>query len=248
MSRRIGFLMLVVVLVAAAAVPMALGSTAKATGTVIVKVKYKTPDGKAPLAGVEVFLFDGSANYRCTNPRGVASFTGVEAARPLVTITGYSIAADCDNGEFLNPENGRPMWLSGFQNRHGEGPFDNFEVDPGGRRVIKLTVKTPARKKVCAGSKVTIAGTNAGETIVGTDEDDVINALGGNDTVLAGAGNDTVCGGRGSDDLSGDAGDDWLLGEEGGDDLDGGPGVDRLNGGTSNDMCVDGETLLSCEA
>ncbi len=247
MGRRIGMLSLVVLLLAAAAAPMALGATGRATGTVVVKVKYKTPDGNLPLPGVEVFLFDGGANYRCTNASGVAKFTNVEAARPLITITGYGVAADCENGEFVNPDNGKPMWLSGYQNRHGEGPFTNFEVEPGGKKVIKLTVKTPARKKVCAGSKVTIVGTNAAETITGTDGDDVINALGGNDEVFAGAGNDIVCGGKGSDDLAGGEGDDWILGEQGGDVLDGGAGIDRLEGGAMNDMCIDGETLLSCE-
>lgn len=235
LPARVG-VMTVVLLLLAAAAPMALGAGGKtdvrAPGTVVVKVKYKTPDGNKPLADVEVFLWDGSPNYACTNARGIARFTGVNPdPQNLITITGFGVSdAGCENREFLNPDSGRPMWNSGYQNRHGEGPFDFFTVGSGETKTIKLVAKTPALKKVCAGSKVTIAGTNGDDSIEGTDGNDVINALGGNDLVRAGDGDDIVCGGRGNDELRGEGGHDLLLGDQG------------------NDMCVDGETLLSCES
>jgi Ca2+-binding RTX toxin-like protein len=248
-KTRIGMIIAVIGLTTAALAPMALGATGKATGTVVVKVKYKTPDGKLALEGVEVFLNGaGQSFYGCTNTKGVVRFSGVPSGTDLISATGPSVVEDCENGDFLNPDSGKEMYTIRYQNNHGVTEWDTFQVDDGGKKTIKYVAKTPARKKICSGNRVTIVGTNASEEIVGTDDNDVINARGGDDLVTAGAGNDTVCGDKGSDDLRGEDGDDFLLGGPGSDSLDGGNGFDLLNGGAKNDMCVNGETLLSCEA
>jgi Ca2+-binding RTX toxin-like protein len=91
---------------------------------------------------------------------------------------------------------------------------------------------------LCAGQKVTQAGTDGPDQIVGTAGKDVIAALGGNDKVSALGDDDIVCGGPGKDTLKGGAGNDKLLGQAGKDTLKGGPGKDKLKGGPGKDKQI----------
>jgi Ca2+-binding RTX toxin-like protein len=84
-----------------------------------------------------------------------------------------------------------------------------------------------------------IHGSNFGDILVGDAAD---NELFGND------GNDTLHGGTGNDVLNGGNGDDSLYGEDGNDYLDGADGIDLLDGGPDFDFCVNGETVINCEA
>jgi len=83
-----------------------------------------------------------------------------------------------------------------------------------------------------------IHGTNATDILMGTDHDDLIF---GDD------GNDFIDGMDGNDCIFGEGGDDVLHGQDGDDTLDGGSGTDELYGDDGNDICIDGESLSSCE-
>jgi Ca2+-binding RTX toxin-like protein len=84
-----------------------------------------------------------------------------------------------------------------------------------------------------------IHGGNFGDTLSGDTAD---NELFGND------GNDTLYGGGGNDSLNGGNGDDNLYGEAGNDYLDGADGVDFIDGGPDFDTCINGESIINCEA
>jgi Ca2+-binding RTX toxin-like protein len=59
---------------------------------------------------------------------------------------------------------------------------------------------------------------------------------------------DTLIGDREDYNSDGLGGDDHVEGRDGDDFLEGGPGDDSLDGGTGTDTCVEGETVLNCEA
>jgi Ca2+-binding RTX toxin-like protein len=59
---------------------------------------------------------------------------------------------------------------------------------------------------------------------------------------------DTLIGNAADNFFHGNGGDDHIEGREGDDRLLGGAGVDFLDGGIGTDECIDGETLLNCEA
>jgi Ca2+-binding RTX toxin-like protein len=84
------------------------------------------------------------------------------------------------------------------------------------------------------------AGTATGE---GTD------TLTGIENVF-GSGNfgDTLTGDTQDNALFGSGGDDSVSGGDGNDDLDGGNGTDALDGGIGTDTCLNGETIVNCEA
>lgn len=66
------------------------------------------------------------------------------------------------------------------------------------------------------------------------------------DSLFGQDGNDLLTGGR---FLSGGFGNDNLRGLDGNDVLNGNDGIDQLNGGAGfDDLCLNGETLLNCEA
>ena len=92
------------------------------------------------------------------------------------------------------------------------------------------------------------AGTYVDAWLVGNDGNDSVDGGPGNDFVFGDAGNDTVLGGGGNDGLNGWTGDDRLYGEAGNDYLDGADGIDFLDGGPDSDYCVNGETVVNCEA
>ncbi len=59
---------------------------------------------------------------------------------------------------------------------------------------------------------------------------------------------DTLIGNDRGNTLNGGPGDDALFGNEGNDTLDGGEGTDTLDGGPRTDTCLNGETVIACEA
>jgi len=59
---------------------------------------------------------------------------------------------------------------------------------------------------------------------------------------------DTLTGNDRRNTLIGGGGDDSLFGNEGEDTLDGGDGADTLDGGPGTDTCLNGETVVGCEA
>ena len=83
------------------------------------------------------------------------------------------------------------------------------------------------------------AGTATGE---GVDTISGIASVDGSDFA------DTLTGDQRRNTLNGAGGDDAILGNEAPDTLDGGEGVDTLDGGQGDDTCLNGETLLDCEA
>ena len=235
---------------ALSAVPAASADTKAGTGTVVATVRYRDSGGDLqPLAGVEVFLWDGEANYACTDADGKATFLGVEAGVNLISATGPAVSEmGCTNSEFLNPETGKRMFAVFWKNHHGVRAFDNFQVGAGEQKSIKFTARTPSNQtKVCGGMLTTIVGTNGVDVIQGTTGDDVIDGRRGNDVIDGNGGNDIICGGPGRDRLYGGTGDDWLFGEAGKDRLFGEAGHDVLNGGPLADRCRTGELLFSCE-
>jgi hypothetical protein len=114
-------------------------------------------------------------------------------------------------------------------------------------------------RPTCAGERVGIIGTDAGQKIIGTPGNDVIAAGKGDDVVRPGKGRDIVCAEGGRDKLKGAGGADTLLGQRGGDTLlgaggkdtlRGGKGRDRITGGKGRDQCVGGsgkDRFRSCE-
>jgi Ca2+-binding RTX toxin-like protein len=82
-------------------------------------------------------------------------------------------------------------------------------------------------------------GSPLGDTFTGDSGQNGFNTFGGDDTVMAGGGDDWANGGDGNDSLYGEAGNDYL---------DGGDGVDFLDGGPDWDTCLNGETVVNCEA
>jgi Ca2+-binding RTX toxin-like protein len=113
-----------------------------------------------------------------------------------------------------------------------------LEPDCDGDNLGDETQDTDLSACICAGQKVTKAGTNGPDQIVGTAGKDVIAALGGNDKVSGLGDDDIICGGPGKDTLKGGAGNDKLLGQAGKDTLKGGPGKDKLKGGPGKDKQI----------
>jgi Tol biopolymer transport system component len=95
---------------------------------------------------------------------------------------------------------------------------------------------------LCAGSVVTIQGTDGDDILTGTSGPDVIDGLGGNDTVNGLGGKDKLCGGSGNDSLNGGTGNDRLVGEAGNDAMNGGQGTDTCQGGKGS-----GDSATNCE-
>jgi Ca2+-binding RTX toxin-like protein len=113
-----------------------------------------------------------------------------------------------------------------------------LEPDCDGDNLGDETQDTDLSACVCAGQKVTKAGTDGPDQIVGTAGKDVIAALGGNDKVSGLGDADIICGGPGKDTLKGGGGNDKLLGQAGKDTLKGGPGKDKLKGGPGKDKQI----------
>jgi hypothetical protein len=113
-----------------------------------------------------------------------------------------------------------------------------LEPDCDGDKLGDETQDTDLSACICAGQKVTKAGTDGPDQIVGTAGKDVIAALGGNDKVSGLGDADIICGGPGKDTLKGGAGNDKLLGQAGKDTLKGGPGKDKLKGGPGKDKQI----------
>jgi Ca2+-binding RTX toxin-like protein len=84
------------------------------------------------------------------------------------------------------------------------------------------------------------AGTATGE---GTDTLTGIENVNG-----SGDFGDTLTGDTQSNVLLGSGGDDSVIGGDGDDELDGGDGTDALDGGIGTDTCLNGETIVNCEA
>jgi len=254
-SRRIipGIALTAFALLLASAAPAAsIDPKADTTGTVIAKVKYTDPYGNVmPLPGVEVFLWNnGSPMYGCTDAKGKVTFENVQSNVNLFSATGPGVSyLDCPNKYFLRPDDGKKMLLVVWDNHHGHGPYDTFQVGIGETMIIKFKVRTPDKQwKVCAAHLTTIKGSQDDDILYGTPGDDVINALGGNDIVYGGDGRDVICGGNGRDRLYGQGGDDFLFGENGKDRLYGGPGTDDVaDGGDKADKCKSSENYVSCE-
>jgi|GEM_PF-3551471 len=91
-----------------------------------------------------------------------------------------------------------------------------------------------------------IDGGGGGDTLYGDGGNDQIFGRAHIDRVYGGGGADTLSGGLANDRLFGQAGNDALYGNGGNDRLNGGPGNDYLDGGASADVCLAGETLVSC--
>jgi Ca2+-binding RTX toxin-like protein len=87
----------------------------------------------------------------------------------------------------------------------------------------------------CHGKKVTIGGTEGGDTIRGRKGPDVIEAGAGDDTIRGLGGNDTICAGEGDDRVNGGAGIDTVEGGPGDDMIRGGSGFDTLIGESGDD-------------
>lgn len=84
------------------------------------------------------------------------------------------------------------------------------------------------------------AGTATGE---GTDTlTGIENVFGSGDF------GDTLMGDGLDNTLLGSGGDDSVSGSDGNDELDGGDGTDALDGGIGTDTCLNGETIVNCEA
>ena len=113
-----------------------------------------------------------------------------------------------------------------------------LEPDCDGDKLGDETQDTDLSACICAGQKVTKAGTDGPDQIVGTAGKDVIAALGGNDKVSGLGDDDIICGGPGKDTLKGGPGNDKLLGQAGKDTLKGGPGKDKLKGGPGKDKQI----------
>lgn len=84
--------------------------------------------------------------------------------------------------------------------------------------------------------------------VFGGPGDDAVPASGGDDSIHGEDGNDVLDGGEQNDYIVGGPGDDTLVGQKGEDFLDGGADTDSLDGGVGEDVCLDGETLVGCEA
>ena len=96
-----------------------------------------------------------------------------------------------------------------------------------------------------AGADVLVGG-ERNDTLSGGTGADELNGNDGNDHLSGDQGADTLYGNDGDDDLFGGSGDDLLVGQAGDDLLDGGADTDVLKGGPGTDVCLQGETLTSC--
>jgi Ca2+-binding RTX toxin-like protein len=102
-----------------------------------------------------------------------------------------------------------------------------------------------------SGDTVDLTSASAGVVVdlaAGTATGNGVDTLSGIGSVDGSAFDDTITGDQRRNTLNGAAGDDTILGNEGPDTLDGGEGVDSLDGGQGDDSCLNGETLLDCEA
>ena len=244
-----------------------------APGTVEVKVKYFV-DGqpavstdKAPLEGVEVFLWASGGHNACTDANGVATFEGITPGPGMFAVTGPAgvLFDECSNPFFLNPDNDDKMTSVFYMKHHGVRIWETFELGAGEELTIKFTAKTPnGQKKICGGLFATILGTGQPEELGGTEDGDVIVGKGGADLIFGHGGDDVICGGKvgdeihggdgndwirgglGADTIFGDDGDDTMFGDEKNDTLDGGSGNDKAVGGDGNDDCT-AETVVACE-
>jgi Ca2+-binding RTX toxin-like protein len=132
----------------------------------------------------------------------------------------------------------------------GGGGDDTIDGGAGWDTSAYLDAPGPVRASLAAGTAVgdgedtltgieQLDGSPFGDTFTGDAGNNGFNTFGGDDSVMAGAGDDWANGGDGNDSLYGEAGNDYL---------DGGDGVDFLDGGPDWDACLNGETVVNCEA
>lgn len=223
------------------------------------------PTGATPPA----FFFGGTGSFNNEGP-----FTFSSATPAVVSVTDDFFKGDrfrvFDFGVALGdtqvvptvtgPSVGPVAAFSDPTFSHG-----SFLVGPGAHAITIQALASPfgagagyIRVDVCtvfgAGD---LTGTNGNDVICGSPGPDRVAALfghdlvftfGGDDQIAASLGNDTVYAGPGTDRISGGDGADLLDGQEGNDQITGELGVDTLHGGTGFDVCVQGETVLTCEA
>lgn len=102
---------------------------------------------------------------------------------------------------------------------------------------------------ICSGSPACSGGgggCSCSNPTYGTSGGDTINGSGNDDCIKGRGGHDTIYGNAGEDDLFGEGGNDTLYGGSGNDCLDGGSGTDNLRGDSGSDVCVNGESYVSC--
>lgn len=102
----------------------------------------------------------------------------------------------------------------------------------------------------------TLLGGPGGDVLKGEAGDDALDGGTEDDMLVGGTGMDALDGGPGDDKLTGNEDRDTLLGDSGNDILNGGDGddtldgeadVDDLTGGAGVDLCLNSESLATCE-
>jgi Ca2+-binding RTX toxin-like protein len=158
-----------------------------------------------------------------------------------------------DGTDFLNGGDGSDSLSGGDGSDFLDGGAGDDTMDAGGQQfdAIAFFDETgPVTASLATGTATgegndtftgasTLDGGDFADTFFGDAADNNLFGNDGNDTLYGGGGNDSINGGNGNDSLYGEAGNDYL---------DGADGVDFIDGGPDFDTCVNGESVINCEA
>lgn len=160
--------------------------------------------------------------------------SGTDSKDDLRGLLGHDTLIGLGNNDQLRGGNGQDTIDGGFgaDAIHGNGNPDTIDGGPDADRIFYWY--SPVGMTI----DLTLGRTDEGtfnDTDAGNDEDTIVNVENVNGTEKA----DTLIGDGLRNGLVGAAGDDYL---------DGAGEVDRLEGAGGFDTCVNGETLVTCEA
>jgi Ca2+-binding RTX toxin-like protein len=158
-----------------------------------------------------------------------------------------------DGNDFLSGGDGNDSLSGGDGNDFLDGGAGDDTMDGGGQQfdAIAFFDETgPVTASLATGTATGegndtftgargLHGSDFADTFFGDAADNNLFGNGGNDSLSGGDGNDSLNGGNGNDSLYGEAGNDYL---------DGADGIDFLDGGPDFDFCVNGESVINCEA